>query len=64
MHFELFCMWKSAQHPLVGSGVKKLMCSHETEQQYRSWYLRINVFKLVNKSFHSISTTELMEYSH
>ena len=31
-------MWKSAQHPLVASGVKKVMYSHETEQAYRSWY--------------------------
>ena len=34
MHFDLYKMWKSAQHPLVGSGVKKLMYSHETEQPY------------------------------
>ena len=52
-------MWKSAQHPLVDSGVKKLMYSHETEQPYRSWYLIINVYKLVNQSFHSLITTEL-----
>ena len=47
---------ESVQHPVVGSGMKKLMYSHETEQLYRSWYLMINVFKLVNKSFHSLIT--------
>ena len=57
-------MWRSAQHPLVGSGMKKFMYTHETEQPYRSWYLIINVFKLVNKSFHSLITTELMVFSH
>ena len=54
----------SAQHPLVGSGVKKLMYSHDTEQPCRSWYLILNVFKLVNQSFHSLITTELMVFSH
>ena len=34
-------MWKSAQHPLVGSGLKKLMYSRETEERYGSWYLII-----------------------
>ena len=57
-------MWKSAQHPLVGSGVKKLTYSHETEQPYRSWYLIFNVFRLVNQSFHSPNTTEFMVFSH
>ena len=57
-------MWKSAQHPLVGSGMKNLMYSHETEQPYRSWYLIINVFKLVNQSFYSLITTEMMVFSH
>ena len=37
--------------------MKNLMYSHETEQPYRSWYLIINVFKLVNQSFHSLITT-------
>ena len=56
-------MWKSAQDPLVGSGVKNLMYSHETEQPYQSWYLILNVFKLVNQSFYSLITTEIMVFS-
>ena len=64
MHFELYRMWKSAQHPLVGSDIKKLMYSHETEQPYWSWYLIIYVLKLVNQSFHSLITTALMVFSH
>ena len=57
-------MWKKCTAPLVGSGLKKLMYSHETEQPYQSWYLIKNVFKLVNKSFHSLNTTEFMAFSH
>ena len=44
--------------------LKKPMYSHETEQPYLSWYLIINVFKLVNQSFHSLIATELMVFSH
>ena len=40
MHFELYSeCGKVHSTPLVGSGVKKLMYSHETEQPYRSLYI-------------------------
>ena len=67
MHFELASYiecGKSAQHPLVCSGVKKLIYIHEIELLYRSWYLIINVFRLVKKSFYSLITKELMEFSY
>ena len=44
-------MWKSAQHLPGGFRRENLMYSHETEQQYWSWYLIINVFELVINHF-------------